>query len=141
MRNAVYRKLSRLSSQKPALLATIKTAMDPKNELNVRTMKDLLRAVQENNSEADMHLLHQEIADIRPELVTNMTKSQRDQDAGRIIQLVSEKYLMIHPNIRGSIMRDNQIDNMISGMVPLTAIDRASDAFAGVYNIVTDLLK
>lgn len=141
VRNAVYRKLSRLSSQKPALLATIKTAMDPKNELNVRTMKDLLRAVQENNSEEDMNLLSREIADIRPALVTNMTKSQRDQDAGRIIQLVSEKYLMIHPTILGSIMRDNQIDNMISGMVPLTAIDRASDAFAGVYNIVTDLLK
>ena len=48
---------------------------------------------------------------------------------------------MIHPTILGSIMRDNQIDNMISGMVPLTAIDRASDAFAGVYNTVTDLLK
>ena len=42
VRNAVYRKLSRLSSQKPALLATIKTAMDPKNEMNVRTVKDLL---------------------------------------------------------------------------------------------------
>lgn len=140
VRNAVYRKLSRISSQKPALLATIKTAMDPKNDLNVRTMKDLLKVVQQNNSEEDMNLLSQEISEIRPALVTNMTKSQRDQEAGRIIQLVSQKYLMIHPTIQGSVMRDNQIDNMISGMVPLTSIDRSSDAFAGVYNIAADLL-
>jgi len=140
VRNAVYRKLSRLSSQKPALLATIKTAMDPKNEMNVRTMKDLLKAVQENNSKEDMERLSQEIAEIRPALVTNMTKNQRDRDAGRIIQLVSEKYLMIHPTIMGSVLLDRQIDNMISGMVPLTAIDRSSDAISGVYDIVTDLL-
>ncbi len=140
VRNAVYRKLSRLSSQKPALLATIKTAMDPKNEMNVRTVKDLLKAVQENNSEEDMNLLSREITEIRPALVTNMTKSPRDREAGRIIQLVSQKYLMIHPTILGSIMRDNQIDNMISGMAPLTAIDRSSEAIAGVYNIVTDLI-
>ena len=139
VRNAVYRKLSRLSSQKPALLATIKTAMDPKNELNVRTVKDLLKAVQENNSEEDMNMLSQEITEIRPALVTNMTKGPRDREAGRIIQLVSQKYLMIHPTILGSVMRDNQIDNMISGMAPLTAIDRSSEAIAGVYNIVTDL--
>jgi len=140
VRNAVYRKLSRLSSQKPALLATIKTAMDPKNELNVRTIKDLLKAVQENNSEEDMNILSQEITEIRPALITNMTKSPKDREAGRIIQLVSQKYLMIHPTILGSVMRDNQIDNMISGMAPLTAIDRSSEAIAGVYNIVTDLI-
>ena len=140
VRNAVYRKLSRLSSQKPALLATIKTAMDPKNEMNVRTMKDLLNAVKENNNEEDMNLLSREIAEIRPALVTNMTKSPRDREAGRIIQLVSEKYLMIHPTVLGSIMRDNQVDNMISGMAPLTTIDRSSEAIAGVYNIVADLI-
>ena len=140
VRNAVYRKLSRLSSQKPALLATIKTAMDPKNNMNVRTVKDLLKAVQENNSEEDMNLLSREIMGIRPALVTNMTKSPRDREAGRIIQLVSQKYLMIHPTILGSVMRDNQIDNMISGMAPLTAIDRSSEAIAGVYSIVTDLI-
>jgi len=140
VRNAVYRRLSRLSSQKPALLATIKTAMDPKNELNVRTIKDLLKAVQENNSEEDMNILSQEITEIRPALITNMTKSPKDREAGRIIQLVSQKYLMIHPTILGSVMRDNQIDNMISGMAPLTAIDRSSEAIAEVYNIVTDLI-
>ena len=85
-------------------------------------------------------MLSREIAEIRPALVTNMTKSPRDREAGRIIQLVSQKYLMIHPTILGSIMRDNQIDNMISGMAPLTAIDRSSEAVAGVYNIVTDLI-
>jgi hypothetical protein len=37
-------------------------------------------------------------------------------------------------------MRDNQIDNMISGMAPLTSIDRSSEAIAGVYNIVTALI-
>jgi hypothetical protein len=114
--------------------------MDPKNEMNVRTVKDLLSVVQKNNSDEDMHLLRQEIEEIRPALVTNMTKSRRDKDAGRIIQLVSEKYLMIHPTILGSVVEDTLIDDMISGMTPLTDIDKSSEAVAGVYNLVADLL-
>lgn len=140
VRNAVYRKLSRLSSQKPSLLAIIKSAMDPKNEMKVRTLKDLFKVVQDNNGEEDMNFLRREIEGIRPALITNMAKSQRDKEAGRIIQLVAEKYLMIHPTILGSIMRDNQINSMISNMVPIIEVDRTSEVVASVYGIVADLI-
>jgi len=42
IRNAVYRKLSRMASNQPTLQEIIKLAMDPKNESQVRTILDSL---------------------------------------------------------------------------------------------------
>jgi flagellar biosynthesis protein FlhG len=46
VRNAVYRKLSRLSSKNPSLDALIKIAMDPKNALKIRTIKELFQFIE-----------------------------------------------------------------------------------------------
>ena len=46
VRNAVYRKLSRLTSKNPSLQTLVKIAMDPKNEFKVRTITELLQVIQ-----------------------------------------------------------------------------------------------
>ncbi|MEK6194587.1 MAG: P-loop NTPase, partial [Deltaproteobacteria bacterium] len=64
VRNAVYRKLSRISSQKPGMLSIIKSAMDPKNELNVRTIKELFQVIRNDGGAEAADFLKKELATI-----------------------------------------------------------------------------
>jgi len=141
VRNAVYRKLSRITSQKPGMLSIIKSAMDPKNELNVRTIKELFQVIRNDGGADAADFLKKELATIQPALVTNMVRNQKDRNAGSIIQLVSEKYLMINPMDLGGIVYDNQLNTLVSGMTPLTEIDQSSEAFAGMYDITSKLIQ
>ena len=140
VRNAVYRRLTQLARKEPSLQTLVKTAMNPKNELKVRTVKELLQVVQDSESEAVRERIRKEIEKIRPAIITNMAKDSRDKNAGRIIQLVSEKYLMIQPVDLGSVMYDRQVEKMISNMVPLTDLDQSSEAVACVYEIASRLV-
>jgi flagellar biosynthesis protein FlhG len=141
VRNAVYRKLSRLTSQKPGLLSIIKSAMDPKNELNVRTIKELFQVIRNDGGADTADFLKKELATIQPALVTNMIRNQKDKRAGSIIQLVSEKYLMIKPIDLGGIVYDNQLNSLVSGMTPLAEIDPSSEVFVGMHDITSKLLN
>ncbi|MBW2296655.1 MAG: P-loop NTPase [Deltaproteobacteria bacterium] len=139
VRNAVYRKLSRITSQKPGLLAIIKSAMDPKNELNVRTINELFRVIRRDGGPDTADFLKKELATIQPALVTNMARSHKDKNAGHIIQLVSEKYLMIKPKDLGGVIYDNHLNSLVSGMTLLTQMDPSSEAFAGMHDITIRL--
>jgi flagellar biosynthesis protein FlhG len=132
VRNAVFRKLSRMTSQKAALFRIIQSAMDPNNELQVKTVNKLLQLIQHEGREEDATLLRREIANIQPLMITNKIRNHKDQDAARIIQLISEKYLMIHPGIGGGVAYDEQINAMVSRMVPLTRIDTSNNAYKSV---------
>jgi len=69
-----------------------------------------------------------------------MVVNSNDKNAGRVIQLVSEKYLMIYPRNYGGIAFDKQINQMVSDMVPITRLVQSSDAFANTYDITMKLL-
>jgi flagellar biosynthesis protein FlhG len=140
VRNAVYRRLAQLSRQRPNLQSIIHSAMDPNNELKVRNLKELFQIIQESEGEEVMMSLQEEIEKIKPFLITNMTKNEKDENAGRIISIVAEKYLMIHPVDIGSVAYDKQIDVMISKMMSLTKLDKSSQAFACIYDITSKLL-
>jgi MinD-like ATPase involved in chromosome partitioning or flagellar assembly len=129
-----------MARKEPSLQTLVKTAMNPKNELKVRTVKELLQVVRDSESEEVMERIRKEMEKIRPAIITNMAKDSRDKNAGRIIQLVSEKYLMIQPVDVGSVMYDKQVEKMISNMVPLTDLDQSSEAVACVYEIASRLV-
>jgi flagellar biosynthesis protein FlhG len=140
IRNAVYRKMSRLSSQQPILQSLIKTAMDTENELQLRTIRDLLQAIEDTKGEEVANSLKKEIEDIKPEIITNMVINPQDKKAGKIIQIVAEKYMMIHPTDLGAIVYDKQLYNLVSEMTPLTRLFQSSDVFANAYDIVMQLV-
>jgi flagellar biosynthesis protein FlhG len=140
VRNAVYRRLSRLSSKNPSLQTLVKIAMDPKNELQVRTIKELLQFIQESGGKDVAEPIEKEIGEIRPTVITNMVKDNKEKNAGRIVQIVAEKYLMIQSENLGSVSHDRQISSMVSDMVSLIKLDQSSHAFADIYEIVTKLL-
>jgi flagellar biosynthesis protein FlhG len=140
VRNAVYRRLTQLARKEPSLQVLVKTAMNPKNDLKVRTVKELLQVIRDSEGNGVVEKLDKEIEKIQPAVITNMAKDAKDKNAGRIIQLVSEKYLMIQPQDVGSVAYDRQVEKMISSMVPLTDLDQSSEAVACVYEIATKLM-
>lgn len=135
VRNAVYRRLSRLTSQKAPLLKIIQSAMDPNNELQVKTIKELLKLIQNEAHEEEAKALGRELDDIQPILITNKIRDRKEQDAARIIQLISEKYLAIHPIFAGGVAYDPNLDAMVTRMVPLTRLDGSSETLKSVGSI------
>lgn len=140
IRNAVYRKLSRLSSKSPSLQALVKTAMDTKNVLKIQTVKTLLQFIEESGGKEVMDGLRKEIEKIRPTVITNMARDNKEKNAGRIVEVVAEKYLTIQSTELFSVSYDRQIRAMVSDMAPLINLDQSSRAFADVYEIVSKLL-
>ena len=122
LRNSVYRKLSRIAAQKTTLQELIKTAMDPKNEKRVRTLHDLFEIIARSHGKGISADMQDAIAAIRPLIITNMAKDKRDHNAGKIIQLVAEKYLTIQSHDFGAIDYDPEVDAMVSRMAPLTEL-------------------
>ncbi len=139
LRNAVYRTLSRLTSRRPSLGDLVKTAMDPKNDIRVRTVSALLDRVAENGDPADAAEMAIHLNRIRPTLITNMAREPRDKNASRIIQMVSQKHLMIQAQNGGGVYFDPQINAMVSAMEPLTRVDRGNNAIQAALAIVAHL--
>lgn len=139
VRNAVYRTLSRLTSRRPSLGGLVKAAMDPKNDLRVRTVSTLLDRVAEYGDPADAVEMAAHLKRIRPTLITNMAREPRDKNAGRIIQMVSQKHLTIQAEVGGGIYFDPQINAMVSAMEPLTRVNRDSNAIQSALAIVSHL--
>jgi hypothetical protein len=70
-----------------------------------------------------------------------MTRTNRDKGAGRVIQMVADKYLMLHSVDLGSIVYDQSLYAMVTDMLPLTNLFQSSDAFASVYGMAMTLLR
>jgi flagellar biosynthesis protein FlhG len=141
VRNTAYRKLSRLSNNNPSLQALIKIAMDPKNVLKIRTIKELFMFIEESDDKNIIEVLKKEIGNIHLGVVTNMVKNEKEENAGRIVQIVAEKYLTIPSTNLGCVSYDKHIRAMVSDMIPLTNLDQSSQAYGNVYEIVSKLSK
>jgi len=141
VRNTAYRKLSRLSNKNPSLQALIKIAMDPKNVLKIRTIKELFMFIEESDDKNIIEVLKKEIGNIHLGVVTNMVKNEKEENAGRIVQIVAEKYLTIPSTNLGCVSYDKHIRTMVSDMIPLTNLDKSSPAYGNVYEIVSKLSK
>ena len=140
VRNAVYRKLSLLAGKIPVLQSLIKTTMDMNNELRIKTVRDMLMAIEDSLGPEVYKSLQREIENIKLDVITNMAVHPQDQEAGKIIQRVAEKYLMIHPIDRGAITYDKQLYNLVSEMAPITRLFQSSQAFAHGYDIAMKLM-
>lgn len=140
VRNTVYRKLSRIAGQQPSLQELIKTAMDPKNESKIRTIRDLLKAIGEAYNPEMANQLNDAIGKMRPWIITNLARHDRDSNAGRIIQLVAEKYLAVAAQELGAIAYDPAIEKVVSQMKPLSQLRLDSAARTDTVPLVQRLI-
>ena len=140
VRNAIYRRLSRMVSQKPSLLELIKTAMNPKNESKMRTIRDLFESVRKSHGKKMAESIRTAIGQLQPLLITNMSRDDRDANAGKIVQLVAEKYLTIEAVEAGAIAYDPDMEKKISQMVSLAELAPNCPARISMTQIVNNLL-
>lgn len=136
VRNAVYRKLSRMTSRRPSLDGLVKAAMNPRNDMHVRTVSRLLERIAENGAASDAAQMAAQLNRIRPVLITNMARQPRDKNASRIIQMVARKHLTIQARNGEGIYFDPQINALVSAMEPLTRVDRDSNAIQCAFSMV-----
>ncbi len=128
VRNAVYRRLTRTVSQKPSVLELIRAAMDPKNDNQLRTIQELLAAVENTSGTKYGRMLREAVGNIKPLLVTNMIRNENEQKAARIIEMVAHKYLTIETRGLGGIAWDDAVAKAVSGMIPLNQLPRQTPA-------------
>jgi flagellar biosynthesis protein FlhG len=140
VRNAVYRKLSRMAAQHSYLQKLITMAMDPKNDTQMHTIPDLFAAVNKSYNDGIAQQLKSAIDSIKPWIITNNAHDERDQNAGRIIQLVSEKYLTVSAQTLGTIHSDPRIEELVSKMVSIAELPASSAARTDVAVLVRRLL-
>lgn len=141
VRNAVYRRLSRIATQHSFLQKLITKAMDPKNENQMHTIPDLLAAVTNSYNEGIGERLKSAISSIKPWIITNIARDERDYNAGRIIQLVAEKYLTVNVQMLGTIHYDPKIENMVSQMVSIAELPSNSASRSDAAVLVSRLLQ
>ncbi len=140
VRNAVYRRLTRTVSQKPSVLELIKAAMDPKNENQLRTIQELLAAVENASGSKYSSILRESVGNIKPLLVTNMIRHENEQKAARIIQMVAQKYLTVQARDLGSIKWDAAVAGAVSEMVPINKLPRQTPALQNANEIIAKTL-
>ena len=140
IRNAVYRKLSRMVAQHSFLQKLITNAMDPKNDTQMHTIPDLFAAVNKSYNDGIAQQLKSAIDSIKPWIITNNAHDERDQNAGRIIQLVSEKYLTVSAQTLGTIHSDPRIEELVSKMVSIAQLSASSAARTDAAVLVRRLL-
>jgi flagellar biosynthesis protein FlhG len=141
VRNTIYRRLSRMVSQKPSLLQLIKTAMDPKNESQMKTIRDLFHSVRKAYGKKMADNIQHAIGQMQPLLITNMSRDDRDNNAGKIVQMVAEKYLTIQAIEAGAIAFDPIMEKKISQMMPLSDLESDCPARISMTQIVDNLLR
>jgi flagellar biosynthesis protein FlhG len=141
IRNAIYRKLSRMASQHPILNDLVKTAMDPKNNHQLHTIQDLFESVDQAYNHKVVRQLRHAIQSIHPWVVTNNARDMRDHNAGRIISLVSEKYLTVRVENLGTIDFDPNIERMVAKMRPVCSLSPDSAARKDTGRMVHHLIN
>lgn len=140
VRSAVFRSMARRASKRSSLQALIKTAMNPKNELGVCTIKGLLDLIEASDDKDELEELKAAVSAVRPIIFTNMARNLTDSNAGRIVQLVSKKYLAVNAVAAGTIGCDRQIEAMISQMIPLTRMEASKQIFGAVARVTAKLV-
>ena len=141
VRNCAYRRLNRMANQQISLQEIIQTAMDPKNEKQLRTIVDLKEAVRKSHGAKAAAKIMQAVSRIQPMIITNMIKGQKEGNAGSIIAMVAEKYLTIRSMQLGAIAYDPVIEKMVSQMIPLSDIPDDCNALVSAQAIVQKLLS
>jgi flagellar biosynthesis protein FlhG len=141
VRNAVYRKLSRMTARHAWLHEVVANANSPGQNSPLYTVLDLLAMISKRYPIGVAEQLKSAVGNIKPLIVTNNTRNERDQNAGRIIQLVAEKYLAIDARILGSIQYDPEIESLISTVASIAELSPTSGARTDAAALVQCLLS
>jgi flagellar biosynthesis protein FlhG len=141
IRNALYRKLSRMTARHAWLQELIANAIAPRNNDPLYTVQDLLALISKRYPTGVVEQLKSAVDSIRPLIVTNNTHNERDHNTGRVIQLVAEKYLAVDVQVLGAIQHDPAVEQLVSSAVSIAELAPTSPARTDAASLVKHLLN
>ncbi len=117
----------------------IEAAMDPKNELNIKSPSELFREV--SQSYPDMAIrLKKEIETFQPKLIMNQARTQTDIDIGSSVKTVSKKYFGIEMDYLGFLEYDSCVWQAVRRKKPLMLEFPNSKLVSAIEKITENLI-
>ncbi len=118
----------------------IEAAMDPKNELNIKSPSDLFRAVSQSHPEMALRL-KKEIETFQPKLIMNQARTQTDIDIGSSVKTVSKKYFGIEMDYLGFLEYDSCVWQAVRRKRPLMLEFPNSKLVSAIEKITENLVS
>jgi len=135
LRNAVFRRLTQLSRQYPIVQDVVRRAVDPLNDLDIRTIRDLYTRIGEVAGGEFLDPIRREMSAIRPLVVVNQVREARERNTPRVLQQVAARYLWVQVEDFGGIAHDPEIQRIVSKMIPVTS----GSGYRGAFEAVRDM--
>ena len=139
IKSVYYRRLL-VSNKLDEVQHLIKTALDSKNELGLRTPADLFREINRTNPEVGV-ALKDEIEKIELKLIVNQARTQTDIEIGFSAKSVCKKYFGIDVDYVGYLDYDSAVWQSIRRKKPLITEFPNSQLVSSVERICSYLLK
>jgi len=126
LRAAFYRRM-RMAMLGSEVRKLVSQAMDQKNERGIRTPLDLLREVQELDSEEGTRFVAS-MRTFRPRIVMNSVRSAEDIRVGFAVRSVCRKYFGIDAEYLGYVNHDEGVHRSVLARRPLVVSEPRTDA-------------
>jgi len=101
IKSGLYRRLRSVSKHE-GIRRLVEAAVDPRNELGLRTPIDLVKRVEEKDVEAAA-MLRREMSAFRPRFVLNEVRDERDVAIGHQLVAACKRHLGLHASYAGFV--------------------------------------
>lgn len=118
----------------------IEAAMDPKNELNIKSPSELFKKVSQDHPEIAVRL-KKEIESFQPKLIMNQARTQTDIDIGSSVKTVSKKYFGIEMDYLGFLEYDSCVWQAVRRKRPLMLEFPNSKLVSSIETIAENLVR
>jgi len=139
IKSCLHRKLVRAFSKDAEALELIQSVISDE-EKKIESISELRRTLKSLGKVREP-LLSSCFNDMRPGIVVNMIRSEKERNVAKVIHDVSEKYLDISPEYLGFVDYDPLLEKSINKMEAFLIAGKSNSATIQVYDIAMKILK
>lgn len=139
IKSCMYRKLSRVFSKDREALQLIQNAISDK-EKKFESIPELRKRLNSLGQEREI-LLSSCFDNMKPDIIINMIRNEKERNVAKVIHDVSEKYLDISPEYLGFIDYDPVLEKSINKMEAFLMAGKSHGINMQVYDITLKILK
>ena len=139
IKSCLHRNLVRTFSKDTEALTLIKSVISDE-EKKIESISELRKSLLSLGQEREP-LLSSCFNDMKPGIVVNMIRNEKERNVAKVIHDVSEKYLDISPEYLGFVHYDPILDKSINQMESFLTTGKSNTANMQVYDIAMKILK
>ncbi len=139
LKSAFYRRL-RTITRYPEIRELIELALDQRNIKGIKTPRDLIEEIERMDGQIGK-TLYQEVFKLRPKLIINQVRADKDIELGFSVKSICSRYLGIQLDYLGYIYYDDCVWQSVRKKRPLLLEYPESKASMGIKMITDNLLR